>query len=113
MNFLIEFSNNECPCRLGLFDNDTKMLESRQSEHGWRGMVSVLNLTPGMCLSQTRHIPGVKFQVRQYMVNREWGNICAGRRRNHFPFHVWLAQNWIGQRDYLAAEVCKKIAHSP
>jgi hypothetical protein len=30
-----------------------------------------------------------------------------------FPFHVWLAQNWIGQRDYLAADVCKKIAHSP
>jgi hypothetical protein len=25
-----------------------------------------------------------------------------------FPFHVWLAQNWIGQRDYLAADVCKK-----
>jgi hypothetical protein len=22
-----------------------------------------------------------------------------------FPFHVWLAQNWIGQRDYLAADV--------
>jgi hypothetical protein len=41
------------------------------------------------------------------------GNIRAGRRRNHFPFHVWLAQNWIGQRDYLAADVCKKIAHSP
>jgi hypothetical protein len=36
----------------------------------------------------------------------------AGRRRNHFPFHVWLAQNWIGQRDYLAADVCKKIVHS-
>jgi hypothetical protein len=30
-----------------------------------------------------------------------------------FPFHVWLAQNWIGQHDYLAADVCKKIAHSP
>jgi hypothetical protein len=30
-----------------------------------------------------------------------------------FPFHVWLAQNWIGQRDYLAADACKKIAHSP
>jgi hypothetical protein len=30
-----------------------------------------------------------------------------------FPFHVWLAQNWIGQRDYLAADVCNKIAHSP
>ncbi len=29
-----------------------------------------------------------------------------------FPFHVWLAQNWIGQRDYLASDVCKKIAHS-
>ena len=52
-------------------------------------------------------------KVRQYVVNREWGNIRAGRRRNHFPFHVWLAQNWIGQRDYLAADVCKKIAHSP
>ena len=37
----------------------------------------------------------------------------AGRRRNHFPFHVWLAQNWIGQRNYLAADVCTKIAHSP
>jgi hypothetical protein len=23
-----------------------------------------------------------------------------------FPFHVWLAQ-WIGQRDYLAADVWK------
>ena len=30
-----------------------------------------------------------------------------------FSFYVWLAQNWIGQRDYLAADVCKKIAHSP
>jgi hypothetical protein len=30
-----------------------------------------------------------------------------------FPFHVWLAQNWIDQRDYLAADACKKIAHSP
>jgi hypothetical protein len=30
-----------------------------------------------------------------------------------FPFHVWLAQNWISQRDYLDADVCKKIAHSP
>jgi hypothetical protein len=29
------------------------------------------------------------------------------------PFHVWLAQNWIGHHDYLAANVCKKIAHSP
>jgi hypothetical protein len=29
-----------------------------------------------------------------------------------FPFHVWRAQNWIGQRDYLAADVCKKIAQS-
>jgi hypothetical protein len=47
------------------------------------------------------------------VVNRELGNIRAGRRRNHFPFHVWLAQNWIGQRDYLAADVCKKFAHSP
>jgi hypothetical protein len=37
----------------------------------------------------------------------------AGQRRNHFPFHVWLAQNWISQHHYLAAEVCKKIAHSP
>jgi hypothetical protein len=37
----------------------------------------------------------------------------AGRRRNHFAFNVWLAQNWIGQRNYLAADVCKKIAHSP
>jgi hypothetical protein len=26
-----------------------------------------------------------------------------------FPFHVWLAQNWIGQRNYLAADVCKKM----
>ena len=52
-------------------------------------------------------------KVRQYVVNREWGNICAGRRRNHFPFHVWLAQNWIGQYNYLAADICKKIAHSP
>jgi hypothetical protein len=26
-----------------------------------------------------------------------------------FPFHVWLAQNWIGQCDYLAADVCKKL----
>jgi hypothetical protein len=30
-----------------------------------------------------------------------------------FPFRVWLAQNWIGHRDYLAADVCKRIAHSP
>jgi hypothetical protein len=30
-----------------------------------------------------------------------------------FPFDVWLAQNWISQRDYLAADVCEKIAHSP
>jgi hypothetical protein len=52
-------------------------------------------------------------KVRQYVVNREWRNIRAGRRRNHVPFHVWLAQNWIGQRDNLAADVCKKIAHSP
>ena len=71
------------------------------------------------------HIPSEKFyacicawawpsrKVRQYVVNCEWGNIRAGRRSNHFPFHIWLAQNWIGQRDYLAADVCKKIAHSP
>jgi hypothetical protein len=26
-----------------------------------------------------------------------------------FPFHVWLAQIWIGLRDYLAADVRKKI----
>jgi hypothetical protein len=25
-----------------------------------------------------------------------------------FPFHVWLAQNLIGQRDYLAAECAHK-----
>jgi hypothetical protein len=49
-------------------------------------------------------------KVRQYVVNREWGNIPAGQRRNHFPFHVWLlAQNWMGQRNYLAADVCKKL----
>jgi hypothetical protein len=30
-----------------------------------------------------------------------------------FLLDVWLAQNWIGQRDYLAADVCKKIDHSP
>jgi hypothetical protein len=47
-------------------------------------------------------------RFRQYVVNCEWGNIRAGRRQNHFPFHVWLAQNWISQRDYLAADVCKK-----
>jgi hypothetical protein len=29
-----------------------------------------------------------------------------------FPFHVWLAQSWIGQHDYLAADV-QKIAHRP
>ncbi len=49
------------------------------------------------------------WKVRQYVANREWWNIRAGRRRNHFPFHVWLAQNWIGQPDYLAADVCKKL----
>ena len=26
-----------------------------------------------------------------------------------FLFHVWLAENWIGQRYYLAADVCKKL----
>ncbi len=54
-------------------------------------------------------------KVLQYVAHREWGNIRAraSRRRNHFPFHVWLAQNWIGQRNYLAAKDCKKIAHSP
>jgi hypothetical protein len=26
-----------------------------------------------------------------------------------FPFDVWLAQNGIGQRDYLAADVCKNL----
>jgi hypothetical protein len=36
-------------------------------------------------------------------------SIRAGRRRNHFPLHVRLAQNWIGQRDYLSAYVCKKL----
>jgi hypothetical protein len=30
------------------------------------------------------------------------------QRRNHFP-----AQNWISQCNYLAAEACKKFAHSP
>ncbi len=49
------------------------------------------------------------WKVRQYVVNHEWGKIRAGQRRNHFLFHVWLAQNWIGQRDYLAADVCKRL----
>jgi hypothetical protein len=31
---------------------------------------------------------------------------------NPFPFHVWLAQNWISHRDHVAADICKKIAHS-
>jgi hypothetical protein len=31
-----------------------------------------------------------------------------------FPFYVWLlAQYGIGQRNNLAADVCKKIAQSP
>ena len=68
---------------------------------------------PRYILSSPAYTWTLDRKVRQYVVNREWGNIRAGRRRNHFPFHVWLAQNWIGQRDYLAADVCKKIAHSP
>ena len=53
--------------------------------------------------------PATARKVRQYVVNREWRNIRAGWRRNHFPFHVWLAQNSIGQRDYLSDDVCKKL----
>jgi hypothetical protein len=53
MNLLIEFANHEYPCRLGLINNITKILASRQSEHGWRGMVSFSNLTVGMCLGRT------------------------------------------------------------
>jgi hypothetical protein len=69
--------------------------------------------------------------VRQYVVNREeiyapargetisrfmsgWLKTgSAGQRRNHFPFHVWLAQNWISQCDYLAADVCKINCSQP
>jgi hypothetical protein len=30
-----------------------------------------------------------------------------------FPFHVWLAQNWIGQREIILLLTSAKIAHSP
>jgi hypothetical protein len=39
--------------------------------------------------------------------------MMEGRRRNHFALNVWLAQNWIGQRDNLAADVCKKNCSQP
>jgi hypothetical protein len=50
MNLLIEFADDKYPSRLGLINNVTKILASRQSEHGWSGMVSVSNLTAGICL---------------------------------------------------------------
>jgi hypothetical protein len=50
---LIEFADNEYPCRLGQINNITQILASHQSEHDWRGMVYVSILTAGMCLGQT------------------------------------------------------------
>ena len=48
MNFLLEFATNEYPCRLGWSNNITKILALRQSEHGWRGLVSESNLTASL-----------------------------------------------------------------
>ena len=53
MNLLIKFADDGYPCRLGYINNLTKILASRPSEHGWRGMVWVSNLTAGMCLGRT------------------------------------------------------------
>jgi hypothetical protein len=53
MNLLIAFADDKYPCPLGLINNVTKILASRQSEHGWRGMVSVSNLTAGVRLGRT------------------------------------------------------------
>ena len=53
MNLLIKFADNGYPCRLGCINNLTKILASRPSEHGWRGMVWVSNLTAEMCLGRT------------------------------------------------------------
>ncbi len=53
MNLLIKFADDGYACRLGYINNLTKILASRPSEHGWRGMVRVSNLTAGMCLGRT------------------------------------------------------------
>jgi hypothetical protein len=39
MKLLIAFADDECPFRLGIINNITKILASRPSEHGWRGTV--------------------------------------------------------------------------
>jgi hypothetical protein len=36
-------------------------------------------------------------------------NMRRPEENKPFPFHGWLAQNWIGHSDYLAAGVCKKL----
>jgi hypothetical protein len=54
------------------------------------------------------NIAYIHFHLRRRLNMLVLNTIC-GRRRNHFPFYVCLAQNWIGQRDSLAADVCKKL----
>ena len=57
MNLLIKFADDGYPCRLGYINNLTKILASRPSEHGWRGMVGISNLTAGICLGRTFQTP--------------------------------------------------------
>ncbi len=48
------------------------ILASHPSEHGWRGMVWVSNLTAGMCLGQTFPdlpvVPGPRYKVIRLIV---------------------------------------------
>jgi hypothetical protein len=39
MNLLRKKGDDEYPCRLGYINNPTKILTSRPSDHGWRGIV--------------------------------------------------------------------------
>ncbi len=52
-------------------------------------------------------------KVRQYVVNREWGNICAGRRRNHSRSMSGWLKTGSASAIILLLTSAKKIAHRP